>query len=143
MRTRALDRTRFVNYRGRASEFFDGMKDEADMERFNGAALLGIHAAIALTDAVVVHHVGTRAADEQHAEAVRLLKKVCCSVKVDTSGADRLSSILARKTAVAYDEHFIPTDSEDTKRIRLNVERFFTWAYKSFVFLSSESAQGM
>jgi len=52
-----LDRTRFVSYRDRAGEFFLGMNDEAELGRFNAAALLGIHAAIALTDAVVAHKV--------------------------------------------------------------------------------------
>ena len=94
MKTRALDRTRFVNYRGRADEFFHGMQDEAELERFGASALLGVHASIALADALTIHETGKRAADEQHKDAVELLAWVCSTKNVEEGGCGRLGRIL-------------------------------------------------
>ena len=142
MRTRALDRTRFVGYRDRAGEFFLGMNDEAELGRFNAAALLGIHAAIALSDAVVAHKVGSRAADENHAAAVRLLKDVCQTAGVDPGGAKRLGEIVSLKNRVAYGDRYAAADTDDLQRVRRDVERFFTWTYKNFGSLRPEPVQG-
>jgi hypothetical protein len=142
VKTRALDRTRFVNYRGRADEFFRGMLDEAWAERYNAAALLGIHAAIALNDAVAIHQVGKRTADDQHLSAVRLLEIVCQGAGIDSRGAMRLGEIVSGKNDLAYSDRYVATDTDQVQRIRRNVERFFTWAYRNFGFLGPEPAQG-
>jgi len=142
MRTRVIDRTRFVSYRDRASEFFLGMNDEAELGRFNAAALLGIHAAIALTDAVVAHKVGRRAADERHDTAVRLLKDVCQTAGVDPGGAKRLGEIVSRKNHVAYGDRYAAADTDELQRVRRDVERFFTWAYRNFGSVRPEPIQG-
>jgi hypothetical protein len=142
MRTRVIDRTRFVGYRDRAGEFFLGMNEEAELGRFNAAALLGIHAAIALSDAVVAHKVGIRSADENHATAVRLLKDVCQVAGVDSGGAKRLGEIISRKNHVAYSDKYVAADTDEVQRVRRDVERFFTWAYRSFGSLRPEPIQG-
>jgi len=142
MRARTLDRTRFVHYRSRADEFFNGMKAEENKERYNASALLGIHAAIALTDTVSLAETGQRAADEQHTEAARLLESICRKKGVDGDGHNRLRRILSRKNDVAYGEHFTAADSTELKGIRLNVERFFLWAKHHFAYLGGNPPEG-
>ena len=142
MRTRALDRTRFVDYRGRANEFFAGMQSEAERARYNASALLGIHAAIALADAVAVHERGERAADDQHTEAARLIETISKKRGLDGDGHNRLRRILSRKNDVAYGEQFGAEDSNELKGVRLNVERFFLWAKRHFAYVNAGLHEG-
>jgi len=62
VKTVAIEKSLSVAYRNRASELFDAMKDEDDLKRHNAAALLGVHAAIALADALTILIAGKRAA---------------------------------------------------------------------------------
>lgn len=142
MKTRALERTRFANYRGRADEFFRGMKAEENEKRFNASALLGIHAAIALADTVSLAETGLRAADDQHTEAARLIESISKKRGLDGDGHNRLRRILSRKNDVAYGEQFVAADSTELKGVRLNVERFFLWAKHHFAYLSERPPEG-
>ncbi len=132
VKIRSHDRTRYHDYRLRADEFFHGMNDEESAGRCTAAALLGIHASIALTDAVTVFARGDRAADERHADAVKLLRSVCNAQGVPESGTSKLTSILKLKNDVAYGERFRTAGSDELRNLLLNVRRFFTWAYEHF-----------
>jgi hypothetical protein len=142
MRTRVLDRTRFVNYRGRADEFFKGMKTEETEKRYSASALLGIHAAIALADTVSLAETGLRAADDQHTEAAKLIEGISKKNRLDGDGHNRLRRILSRKNAVAYGEGFAVGDSDELKAVRLNVERFFLWAKRHFAYIGASRDEG-
>ena len=133
MKTVNVEKARFVGYRNRAREFFNTMNDEVDIRRYNAAALLGVHAAIALADAVTIREAGKRAADGTHSNA--LLKSVCSEVGVNGDGWTRLGAILARKNDVAYAGRYTSEDSPTLKLVRLNVERLFGWAQKNFTGL--------
>ena len=135
MKTKGFNRTRFLDYYKRADEFFKAMSDEVNFERYNASALLGIHASIAITDSLTICESGERAADEQHRDAVRLLKSVCNTRGISEDGPNRLGKILSKKNFVAYSEHFRAIDTNELKSIRLNVERFFAWAHKNFKYL--------
>jgi hypothetical protein len=130
-----LPKLRFACYRNRADEFFSAMKDEVEFKRYNAAALLGVHAAIALADALTVRESGRRAADERHHDAVKLLKDVSGASRAEGDGWRRFGDILARKGEVAYAERYTTEDSEMLKSVRLNVERFFLWTQKNFADL--------
>jgi len=142
IKTRGVDALRSANYRRRADEFFQAMKTEEEKARYNAAALLGVHASIALTDALTVREAGKRAADEEHREATKLLKTVCRQKKVADDGSERLGRILAHKTDIAYGEHFVAEDSDRLKAIRLNAERFFLWARRSFPHVWASPHEG-
>lgn len=141
MKTKKLDRVYFRNYHYRAEEFFKAMKDEKEFERYNASALLGIHASIALTDSLTIYEKGIRASDQQHIEAVRLLKDVCSEKGIGEVGPNRLGKVLSKKNFVAYGEHFRAVDTEELKGIRSNVERFFTWVYTNFGYLGKIEGQ--
>lgn len=136
MKTMEFDRTRFLDYYKRADEFFEAMSDEIVFERYNASALLGIHASIALTDSLTIYERRRRAGDEQHTDAVKLLKDICNTKGISEDGPNRLGKILSKKNLVAYGSRFRVMDTSELQSIRLNVERFFTWAYKNFEYLS-------
>jgi hypothetical protein len=138
MKVRKFDRVRFLNYYKRAEEFYLAMSEEAEFERYNASALLGIHAAIALADSVTIYESGKRVAEEQHMDAVKFLKNICITKRVSKDGPHRLGQILSRKNPIAYGEHFKTIDTDELKSIRLNVERLFIWAYTNFKYLSKE-----
>lgn len=140
MRTRSLERIRYRDYRNRAEEFRRAMRDEADFERFNAAALLGIHALVSLTDALTVLVVGRRSASERHADAVTLLREASGlrGVQKSNKAFRRLGDVLSQKNAVAYEERYIATNRGRMENIRVNVEAFFVWAYTSFRDLGKE-----
>jgi hypothetical protein len=118
------------------------MKDEVEFRRYNAAALLGVHAAIALADALTIRQAGKRAADENHHDAIKLLKSLCSTGRVDGDGPKRLGDILARKSEVAYAERYTSEDSETLKAVRLNVERFFSWVQNNFANLWPRPREG-
>lgn len=138
---RKINKNCYINYHKRAIEFFEAMNDEVEFERYNASALLGIHASIALTDSLAIYESGTRAVDEQHIDAVKLLKGVCNKKGISQDGPNRLGKILSKKNFVAYGEYFRAMDTEELKGIRLNVERFFTWAYTNFNYLGKIEGQ--
>ncbi|MCK4351897.1 hypothetical protein KAW65_00635 [candidate division WOR-3 bacterium] len=135
MKTKGFNRTHFLDYYKRADEFFKAMSDEVNFGRYNASALLGIHASIALTDSLTIYESEKRASDEQHMDAVKLLKSVCNTKGISKDGPNRLGKILSKKSFIAYGERFRAMDTEKLKSIRLNVERFFTWAYRNFEYL--------
>lgn len=142
MKTKEFGRTRFLDYYKRADEFFKAMSDEIVFERYNASALLGIHASIALTDSLTIYESRKRAADEQHTDAVKLLKGICNTKGISKDGPNRLGKILSQKNLVAYGSRFRVMDTNELQSIRLNVERFFTWAYKNFEYLHRKFTQG-
>ncbi|MFH1562791.1 MAG: hypothetical protein ABIF11_05170 [Nitrospirota bacterium] len=142
MKIREFEKSRFLDYCNRADEFFKAMNDEIILERYNASALLGIHASIAIADSITIYESGKRSADEQHLEAVKFLKSICNTKGISEDGSNRLGKILSEKNFVAYGEHFRPMDDTKLQSIRLNVERFFSWAYKNFDYLRRISTEG-
>jgi hypothetical protein len=133
MSVRRVDRSFFADYYKRAEEFFGGMKDEADLDRFCASALLGIHASIALTDSLTIYECGERSAADQHAKAVDLLKKACQRRRLaDREGPNKLTQVLGKKNMVAYGERYWPGDTSTLQMIRLHVDRYFSWAFLHF-----------
>ncbi len=141
MKIKKFNKDHFIDYYKRADEFFKAMSDEEEFERYNASALLGIHASIALTDSLTIYEKGKRAADEQHRDAVKLLKSVCNTKGISKDGPNRLGRILSKKNFVAYGEHFRAMDTDELKRIRLNVKGLFKWALKNFEYLGKSSTQ--
>lgn len=134
MRTKDVAKAHATAYQDRAEEFFQAMKDEEEFERYHAATLLGIHASIALTDAITVAVLGKRSTDEQHASVAKLLRQAAHLDKVeDAKGINRLERILATKNYVAYGEDFHSGDPDKKLQAVCNqVSRFFAWAYEHF-----------
>ena len=100
-RYKDLDRSKASLYLQRAEEFYRSMQilshqdlkailELADLsdyyhqnQYFHAAVLLGIHATIAMVDAILVTILGRKSQGESHSEAKRLLEQACKTAQVD------------------------------------------------------------
>ena len=100
-----------------------------DLPAYDAAvALLAVHGAIALNDAILVALTRKRSIAEAHDRAVNELHRACKEKRVSKNGVQHLSWLIARKTAISYaDERFGRADEA-----RDHAEKFFTWAYNNF-----------
>jgi hypothetical protein len=100
-----------------------------DLEAYDAAvALLAVHCAISLNDAIQVGSTGKRSRYESHVQTVSDLERICRSNRIDTLGIVHLKWLLTNKTAISYgDRRFT-----DTAVARDKAERFQAWAYSSF-----------
>ncbi|MFZ0708364.1 MAG: hypothetical protein WAM71_22380 [Candidatus Korobacteraceae bacterium] len=101
-----------------------------DLPAYHAAvALLAVHTAIALNDAILTALARRRLRAEAHENALAELEHVCAQVRLaNKTGLQHLSWLLQQKTAISYsDERFGKAD-----QARLHAERFVTWAYHNF-----------
>jgi hypothetical protein len=92
-----------------------------DLEAYDAAvALLAVHCAISLNDAIQVGSTGKRSRYESHVQTVSDLERICRSNRIDTLGIVHLKWLLTNKTAISYgDRRFT-----DTAVARDKAERF-------------------
>ena len=101
-------------------------------ERYGYAlALLAVHATISLADAIALHHSHDRSKSEDHADAVRLLEKICPSRAEGREGLKHFSWLIARKNRIAYEHHALDMKNEIIGA-KLHAERFFAWVTRTF-----------
>jgi hypothetical protein len=129
----SVDRAKMLHHRSRSDGFLQAMRVLAvNLEAHgNAVALLAVHAAISLGDAVMLACTGRRSKDQDHLAAVDALRRLCASRGIDPAGLNHLSWLVARKTVFAYGDKRLDLN-DDVRRAQLNVERFATWAYKHF-----------
>jgi len=132
-RLKNLDPVTTRQYIDKAGHFFHGMKllaDDLNSYR-SGIALLAVHSAISLSDAIKVGVTGKRGRYQNHAQSARELNRLCSSNGIsNTQGVCHLAWLLGQKNAVAYEQRRI-----DDGSVRLAVdkaERFNAWAYNNF-----------
>ena len=91
-------------------------------------ALLSVHSAIALNDAVLTVLTGNPHKGQGHKEAAGQTKVACRQENVNAGGVKHLDTLIRLKTDISYgDRH---TTSEQAERLRSEAERFETWAFK-------------
>ena len=132
----AGQRDKVVHYLNRARGFRDGMFLLAD-DYGNAAALLAVHSAISLTDAVRMHFTGERGRGEDHSEAGISLRGLCRARSLDVSGLKHLEFLLSKKTLIAYGDERL----EESKHLRAAIdaaERFAAWVRRTFPEVARE-----
>jgi hypothetical protein len=122
------------HYVQKSGQFLHSMNILFDLD-FDGSragiALLAIHSAIALNDAIQMGLLGKQSKYENHAQTLRQLKRICGERKIqDVIGIRHLKWLLDNKTDVSYGLRRL--DPEFVKTARLNAERFNSWAYNMF-----------
>ncbi|HEY2585607.1 MAG TPA: hypothetical protein VGI81_07580 [Tepidisphaeraceae bacterium] len=127
-----------IHHRSRAESFASGMKFLSDdLDTYAAAvALLAVHGAISLTDAVLIGYSGRRSKEQDHRAASALLEKLCHARRVDGSGLKHLVWLLARKTNFAYGDRRV--DRSEVKAAVLMAERFQAWVYRTFPEVARE-----
>jgi hypothetical protein len=96
----------------------------------NAAGLLYVHAAIALTDAMLVFLTGARSTAQDHAEAAARLQKECGKRQRPSDGVKHFRWLVRKKDFFAYDNKHVSLDS--AKEAQTKVQRFLAWAFDSF-----------
>ena len=133
MRTKAVSKQKAAVYLKRHEACYESMKFLAgDLDSFADAvALLAVHSAISLGDAVLVACKGLRSISEDHHDSCTLLRQLCRERKVPEAGLTHYSRLLARKTDISYGEKRWNAES-DVKWAQDHAERFTVWALSSF-----------
>jgi RNase H-fold protein (predicted Holliday junction resolvase) len=98
---------------------------EGSPEYSAALALVSIHCAIALNDALLVKLTGKYDADQDHMTAIKRTKKHCSARKIETNGVRHLEELLRAKTRVSYSDE--RTTTEAASRLAVASERFETW----------------
>jgi hypothetical protein len=90
-------------------------------------ALVSIHCAIALNDALMVKLTGRPHRGDDHMESVQATRKQCESRRIPDSarGLRHLEKLIRAKTKVSYSEQI--TTMDVALSLVLDVERFETW----------------
>jgi hypothetical protein len=90
-----------------------------------GLALVSIHCAIALNDALLYKLTGGYKPNADHMESVRRSKRQCNSKKIDSAGLRHLEELIRAKTKVSYSNE--KTTPRAADRLAVASERFETW----------------
>jgi len=102
-----------------------GMMEEAlGGERWDAAALNGVHAAILANDAVLIYFHGVRSSSQKHDDAVRLLVTLMKTAE-SKQAAKHLSRLIQRKSLIEYTgERLSPGESVELCK---HAQRFLDW----------------
>lgn len=115
-------------YLVKAKELHEAMQDEFALERWNTAALIGVHCVISAADAVLGKAAGLRSSGDSHSDAAQLIRLHVRRGDAERQ-ARRFLKIIQEKSVVAYDSREF--SSSEAAELVKDAGRFFEWA-KSF-----------
>lgn len=127
IRTTHLPKHNYGDFKKKAEEFFNVMFICLEDGQWDAAVLTGVHAAISMTDAVLVNKKEIKSISPRHEDAVDLLKQELTSKELDGQN-NRLSRILNFKNLVSYQP--IILSEKEAREFAKNVEHYFEWAKK-------------
>ena len=123
MKSRNVDKHKYMNYLSKADEFFDIMNESFAKRKFNATVLNAIHCAISSADALTVFYKGLRHAGERHEDVIALLNSL--ELPDIQSKNRQLLDLLRIKNSAEYEEKLM-TEANALDSIK-NTERFFKW----------------
>jgi hypothetical protein len=88
-------------------------------------ALVSIHCAIALNDALLVKLTGQHHSGNDHMDSARRSKRQCTTKQINANGLKHLEELLRAKTKISYSSE--RTTTETANRLAVASERFETW----------------
>jgi hypothetical protein len=110
----------------RGNQLAEGRRLMKDSPEYAAAlALVSIHCAIALNDALLVKLAGSHYAGANHMESVRNSKRQCSTKHIDPKGLKHLEELVRAKNKVSYSTE--KTTIETATRLAVASERFETW----------------
>jgi hypothetical protein len=104
----------------------DLVQDDADYA--SAIALLSVHSAIALNDALLIKLSGKTVTGDDHMQAVREMAKGCRSRKLDATGIAQITTLMSAKTRVSYGDE--ATSYALAFKLSIASQRFEAWVYK-------------
>jgi hypothetical protein len=113
---------------GRAKQLADARDLVRDDENYASAtALLSIHTAIALNDALLLRLTGKLFMGADHMSAVQETAKRCRTKRLDGSGVAQLKALISAKTSVSYAAETVTFIN--AFKLSVASRRFETWVY--------------
>lgn len=125
----------------KADHFFQAMKLVADdLESYRtSVALLAVHSAISLNDAIATAVAGNKSRHQDHSEAATGLEKISKKVGVgNLNGVAHFRWLLQEESRIAYSRDRL--DDAFILSCITRAERFHAWAYNYFKAILHASA---
>jgi hypothetical protein len=133
------NRKNALHYFRRATQFLDAarlLRD--DLEGFGDVvAVIAVHGAIALADAIMEGFGTGRSQDEGHATAAQSLRRLCGRLQIDSVGVIHFMKLVKQKSLFSYGNQRL--DHNKIKAAVVHLERFTSWAMQTFPLLADES----
>ena len=101
---------------------------QEDEEFASATALLSVHSAIALNDALLLKLKGKLVKGQDHMASVRETAKRCKARKLDSTGIKQITTLIAAKTRVSYEDKSVSFAL--AYKLAIASQRFEVWAYK-------------
>lgn len=128
IQTAFVPKAHYADYLGKARQFQGVMLMSLEDQEWDSVLLLGVHAAISATDALLVFHAGRRSISQAHRDAVTLLLQSLPDREDVRQNANRLSLLLNEKHAVEYEPRRFT--EKEALEFSKKVERYFDWVLK-------------
>ncbi len=126
IKTTIVSKEDYRDYLFKAQTFFSALKLCLQNDFWDAAILLGVHASISVTDALLVFYVQRRSISKNHNDVVRLLMQSLQNKKDIKKNANRLTQIIDTKHSVEYEpKRFTQKTAYDLAK---KVDRYFEWA---------------
>jgi len=123
---RTVTRAQGANYLRKAEQHLAESLEALSADRWDTAALLAIHAAIAAADAVCVASAGVRSASQTHADQPRLVRQLLPDDEAARRAATQLEALIDRKNTVEYEAR--RCRPEDAQVSAKQAQRIVEWA---------------
>jgi hypothetical protein len=103
---------------------------QADPPYAAAIALLSVHTAIALNDALLLKLGAKSLKNEDHMTSVRETVKGCKTKGIDSTGVAHLKKLVSAKSSVSYGDQSVSFDLASV--LSLASQRFEAWVYRCF-----------
>lgn len=123
-----IEKNQFKNFEIVSADFRNGAIKAAELEYFNAAGVLIVHAAIALADAITIKIQGIKAKGDNHDVVVDLLKNTLPPSEEKKKALYNLERIIEQKNKVSY--MGVIYNKKDFSVLLKYFERFQNWAVK-------------
>ncbi len=137
---RTVPKTHYRDYLEKAKQFYGTMMTCLQDREWDAILLLGVHAAISVTDALIVFHSEKRSTSKSHQDAVTLLIQTLPSDPDVKQNATRLSQIINEKHKVEYEPKRF-SEKEALEFVK-KVERYLQWAQTKLPVAQEEDKIG-
>ena len=121
------DKSTYSLYFKKANQYYEVMDLCLKEEKYDSAALSGIHAVISSIDALLVFKGGVVSSSMRHEDAVKLLKEIW-NRKDTAEYSEHALKVIKMKTIFEYTDMNVNRDQAEN--LAKHVTRFIEWAKK-------------
>ncbi len=124
----SIDKNKSDDFLNVSKNFEEAAKISYELEYYNAAGVLFVHAAIALADTITIKYGGVKSRSENHLEVINLIREKIQDDQRRNKALNHLEALIAHKSVVSYSGD-IYHKSDIDKMIKY-YERFVNWAKK-------------